>query len=360
MNEFMQALFEYFDPNHSHFYEVIILIAAACSLFVLFGLKPMIKQQRDSVMVESLVSAFYTPAKSLVVTIAMWQVLVIVVDLLKINLPIMKYPIITLLAFLHTVWYGFRVIKHYEVVVLRHDVESALDVTAITGIAKLLRLLLVAILAIVGFDLLGLDPSGLIALGSVSGAALAFASKDLVSNWFGGIMLYMDKPFKVGDWIRSPDREIEGVVEYIGWRITKIRTFDKRPLYVPNSLFNSITVQNPSRMTHRRIKETIGVRYDDIKQVHQIVEAINQYIRGSERIAQEEVIIVNFDGFGASSLNILIYCMTVTTDWVTFHQHKQTLLLDIANIINQYGCEFAYPTQRLLVEDENTPVGLQT
>lgn len=349
----MNELAKYLDPTHPNFHDLITLIVALSAFFVLFTLKSTLTKPRESLFFKAVLSAFYTPAKFLMVSVSLWQMFTIAIALTHINLPINKYPILTLLIFVHSVWYGFRVIRFYELSNLETDVKGKIDKTAITGIAKLLRLLLTAILAIVGFDLLGLDPSGLIALGSVSGAALAFASKDLVSNWFGGIMLYMDKPFKVGDWIRSPDRNIEGIVEYIGWRITKIRTFDKRPLYVPNSLFNSITVQNPSRMTHRRIKETIGVRYDDIEQVNRLVEAIKAYLTSSERIAQDQVIIVNFDSFGASSLNIMVYCMTVTTDWVTFHQHKQTVLLDIANIIAAHECEFAYPTQRLQLEHLN-------
>ena len=77
------------------------------------------------------------------------------------------------------------------------------------------------------------------------------------------MFVYLDRPFAVGDWVRSPDREIEGTVENIGWRVTRIRTFDKRPLYIPNSIFSQIAVENPSRMSNRRIKETIGIRYDD-------------------------------------------------------------------------------------------------
>ena len=84
-------------------------------------------------------------------------------------------------------------------------------------------------------------------------------------------MIYLDRPFKVGDWIRSPDRDIEGTVVKIGWRLTEIRTFDQRPLYVPNSMFSTIALQNPSRMLNRRIFETIGIRYDDIHQMEAIV-----------------------------------------------------------------------------------------
>ena len=348
-------LIKFLDQTHPNFHDLITLVSAFCLLFVLFTAKSVLNKNRESLFVKAVLSAFHAPAKSLMIAICLWQLLVITVSLMDVNLPLSKYPILTLLVFVHTVWYGFRIIRFYELSSLNSEVERKIDKTAITGIAKLLRLLLTAILAIVGFDLLGLDPRGLIALGSVSGAALAFASKDLVSNWFGGIMLYMDKPFKVGDWIRSPDRDIEGIVEYIGWRITQIRTFDKRPLYVPNSLFNSIMVENPSRMTHRRIKETIGVRYDDMEQVNKIVEGIKAYLKDSDVIAQDQVMIVNFNGFGASSLDIMSYCMTVTTDWVTFHQHKQQVLLDIADIVNEHQSEFAYPTQRLQLEhNENS------
>ena len=105
--------------------------------------------------------------------------------------------------------------------------------------------------------------SGLLAFGGIGGIAVGFAAKDLLANFFGGLMIYLDRPFSVGDWIRSPDKEIEGTVEDIGWRLTRIRTFDKRPLYIPNSIFASISVENPSRMSNRRIYEKIGIRYDD-------------------------------------------------------------------------------------------------
>lgn len=296
------------------------------------------------------INALFTPLKYFLTISFIFLAFEVANQAFNLQLPIEHYPIFSVLTALHIGWYGFRIVNTFEQAALTNTDTGRLDKTAITGVAKVLRLLLVVILTIVGFDLMGLDPRGLIALGSVSGAALAFASKDLVSNWFGGIMLYLDKPFKVGDWIRSPDREIEGTVEYIGWRITKIKTFDKRPLYVPNAVFNNIAVQNPSRMTHRRIKETIGVRYDDVKQVNSLALSIESYLKACQLIAQDQIIIVNLNTFGASSVDLLVYCMTVTTDWKTFHIHKQTVLLDIANLVEQHNCEFAYPTQRLQVD----------
>ena len=114
---------------------------------------------------------------------------------------------------------------------------------------------------------LGVSVSGLLAFGGIGGIAVGFAAKDMLANFLGGLSIYLDRPFAVGDWIRSPDRSIEGTVEDIGLRVTRIRTFDQRPLYVPNSTFSSVSLENPSRMTNRRIYETIGVRYEDAGRV---------------------------------------------------------------------------------------------
>lgn len=347
----MSMLHNFFDPNSPHFFHLVLLIIVTCAFIILPLIRAKVNKVQAHHLIGASVTAVFSPLKSFLIFAIVILALKVTNQVLNLELPMDKYPIFSVLSALHLGWYGFRIVNTFEKAALTNTDTGKLDKTAITGIAKVLRLLLVVILAIVGFDLMGLDPRGLIALGSVSGAALAFASKDLVSNWFGGIMLYLDKPFKVGDWIRSPDREIEGVVEYIGWRITKIRTFDKRPLYVPNSLFNNITVQNPSRMTHRRIKETIGVRYDDMKQVQALVSSIENYLKSTDIIAQDQIVIVNLNAFAASSVDIMVYCMTVTTDWATFHQHKQKVLLDIADLVEQNNCEFAYPTQRLQLEN---------
>jgi len=339
-----------FDPNQDYFSQLMAVILILSGIVILRLFKSKLLNQTSGTFVSVCINSIYKPAKFLLFTSAIWSIIAVCDVIFSLNLGLEEHPVLQIILAVHISWYGFRIVNNYEKITLTGDGSGKLDTTAVIGLAKIGRLLLTLILVIVAFDLLGLDATGLIAMGSVSGAALAFASKDLVSNWFGGIMLYLDKPFQVGDWIRSPDRDIEGTVEYIGWRITKIRAFDKRPLYVPNSAFNTITVQNPSRMTHRRIEETITVRYDDIKLVNKIVEQITQYLNESELVAQDQTKIVNFNGYGESSLNILIYCMTITTDWVTFHQHKQKVLLDIGDIVLGLGGDFAYPTQRLQVE----------
>jgi MscS family membrane protein len=153
----------------------------------------------------------------------------------------------------------------------------------------------------------------------------------------------------VGDWIRSPDKNIEGKVENIGWRLTRIRTFDKRPLYVPNSTFMQISVENPSRMTNRRIFETIGIRYSDVAKMSAIVSSVKTMIEAHPDLDMDQTVIVNFDKFASSSLDFFVYCFTKTTEWIPYHAIKQDVLLKIIGIIESHGAECAFPTSTLHV-----------
>jgi MscS family membrane protein len=227
--------------------------------------------------------------------------------------------------------------------------ESGMDATTIVAIGKLIRLAVIITAVLVTLQTLGVSISGVLAFGGIGGIAIGFAAKDLLANFFGGLMIYLDRPFSEGDWIRSPDKDIEGTVEAIGWRLTRIRRFNKRPLYVPNSVFASIAVENPSRMLHRRIYETIGIRYDDVGVMPAIVEDVKAMLKAHPEIAQHQTMIVNFNAFNASSVDFFVYTFTETTDWVRFHEIKQDILLKIADIISAHGAEIAFPTQTLHV-----------
>lgn len=225
------------------------------------------------------------------------------------------------------------------------------DRTTVDAIGKLLRISVLITAVLIGLQSLGFSVSGVLAFGGVGGIAVGFAARDLLANFFGGLMVYLDRPFAIGDWIRSPDRNIEGTVEDIGWRVTRIRTFDKRPLYVPNSVFAQIALENPSRMTNRRIFETIGVRYDDFAHVADIVADIKSMLKAHPDIAQEQTMIVNFNEYNSSSLDIMVYTFTRTTQWVAFHEIKQDVLLKIGEIIEAHGAQIAFPTRTLHVPD---------
>lgn len=222
-----------------------------------------------------------------------------------------------------------------------------LDETTARAVAKLLRLSVIITGVLVALQTLGYSISGVLAFGGIGGVAIGFASKDLLSNFFGGLMIYLDKPFSVGDWVRSPDRNIEGTVEDIGWRLTRIRTFDQRPLYIPNSMFASIVVENPSRMTHRRISENLRIRYEDGKHMADICQAVRQMLREHPELDAKQTQIVHFNAYGASHLEFMVYCFTKTTEWVKYHAVKEDVLLKIMHIVQTQGAEFAFPTQTL-------------
>ena len=165
-------------------------------------------------------------------------------------------------------------------------------------------------------------------------------------------MIYLDRPFSVGEWIRSPDKEIEGTVEDIGWRLTRIRTFDKRPLYIPNSVFASISVENPSRMSNRRIYETVGIRYQDISSMDAIVKQVTAMLMAHPEIDTTQTMIVNFNKFSASSVDFFVYTFTKTTNWIDFHEIKQDVLLRVAEIVAANSAEMAFPTSTLHIASE--------
>lgn len=228
----------------------------------------------------------------------------------------------------------------------RADGEE-IDQTTADAIAKLLRISVIITASLVVLQTLGYSISGVLAFGGVGGIAVGFAAKDLLANFFGGLMVYLDRPFNVGDWVRSPDRRIEGTVEKIGWRLTVIRTFDKRPLYIPNSLFTEIVVENPSRMTNRRIHETIGIRYDDAHRMNEIVNAVKMMLKDHPDIDNANTMIVNFNEMAPSSLDFFVYTFTKTTDWIRFHEVKQDVMLKIIEIIHKHGAECAFPTSTI-------------
>ena len=239
-------------------------------------------------------------------------------------------------------------------------VHNGSDATTTHAVGKLLRVSVIVTAVLSILQTLGISISGILAFGGFGGIAVGFAAKDLLANFFGGLMIYLDRPFALGDWIRSPDREIEGTVESIGWRLTVIRTFDMRPLYIPNSVFANIAVENPSRMKNRRIYETIGVRYEDAALLAKIVEDVETMLRADADIDQDQTLMVNFNEFADSSLNFFIYTFTRTTNWVEFHQVKQRVLLDVFGIIESHGAECAFPTSTVHLDaggQSLTPVG---
>ena len=254
-------------------------------------------------------------------------------------------------------WSLLRGLNYYlQLKPFTKNLSSEDDITLITEtyeiVVRILKILVVVITALIIMQEIGLSISGLLAFGGVGGLIVGLAAKDLLSNFFGGMMIFFDRPFRVGEFIKSPDRNIEGIVEKIGWRLTVVRTFSKNVLYIPNTAFSSIIVENATRMSNRRINETIGIRYDDLNKITDIIQDVNNILESNPDIDQTQKAKVYFKSFSASSCDFFIYAFTKTKDWEEFLRIKQDVLLKVAEIIEQHNAEIAYPTTTVFINKD--------
>ncbi len=312
-------------------------------------------QKNQKIWDDTLVEAAHMPVYSFIWFIAIIKIIPIIAKHLGYtpNLSAYILPISSIALIIALFWFSMRYIKNVE----RRAIELSkagvrkIDITSVHAISQISRVIVIVIAILLLMNNFGIKITALLAAGGIGGIAIGFAAKDTIANLIGGMMIFWDRPFSVGDWVRSPDRNIEGTVEYIGWRLTCIRTFDKRPLYVPNGTFSTISVENPSRMTNRRIKTTIGLRYDDAEKVGAIVGEVEAMLKNHDDIDSNNTLIVKLYEFGPSSLNFLVYTFTKTTVWTEFQAVQQDVLLKIIDIITKHGAECAFPTNTLHVPE---------
>jgi MscS family membrane protein len=222
--------------------------------------------------------------------------------------------------------------------------KHALDFSFLQLIGKLLTLFLMGISALLILQILGLDIVPLVTFGGIGAAMLGFASKDIFSNFFGGLMLNITRPFSLEETVELPHRKIEGVVEEIGWYLTVIRDLQKKPIYVPNAIFSNEVLVNRSRMTHRRIEEVIGLRYLDILSVEGIVTEVRALLFSHEGIDSQLPIYVFVKTFAASSIELEIKAYTVSARYEEFMEVKQNILLQIYAIVEKREAALAFPS----------------
>ena len=201
-------------------------------------------------------------------------------------------------------------------------------------------------------EIWGIAVAPIIAGLGLVGVAVALGAQDLFKNLIAGILIIAEKRFHLGDWIRV-DGVVEGTVETIGFRSTVVRRFDKAPVYVPNSKLSDNAVTNFTAMSHRRISWIIGVEYrTTVDQLRRIRDDIESYIRGQSEFASPPAVptFVRIDRFSDSSIDILVYCFTVTTNWGEWLEIKERLAYRIKEIVEGAGSAFAFPSQSIYVE----------
>lgn len=335
---------------------IILAVTAAANLLAEFVLRHVRRVTVRTVNVwdDALVGCASRP-----MLVVIWLIgLSLAVDILRrhVDEPFLEYvvPLRNIGIVLCLGWFLLRFIGRVSenIVAARLVRGDEIDRTTVDALSKLGRLVVVVSALLLCLQTLGVSIAGVLTLGGIGGIAVGFAAKDLLANFFGGLTIYLDRPFSVGEWIRSPDKAIEGTVEYISWRHTRVRAFNKNPIYVPNALFTNIVVENPTRMTNRRIKETIGVRYADLDKLPAIIADVKAMLQAHPEIDTDTTLIVNFNQFAASSLDFFIYTFTRTVQWVHYHEVKQDVLLKVAAIIQAHGAEIAFPTRTLHIESD--------
>ena len=204
------------------------------------------------------------------------------------------------------------------------------------------------------FQLLGYNVSSLLAGLGIGGLAVALALQDTLSNFFGSVFIFLDRPFMVGDWVKIGD--VEGIVEDIGFRSTRIRTWLKTLVSIPNKNVANATIDNWSRMPRRRVFQTIGLTYETTAdQMEKAVEEIKKIIENDPGV-DKNFIVVKFSEFGDSSLNITVIYFTIDTTLKGHLETKERINLSIMRKLSDLGLSIAFPTMSIYLEKGNLKI----
>jgi MscS family membrane protein len=216
-------------------------------------------------------------------------------------------------------------------------------------ITKTLKFIVIAIGISTIFQEWGYNVGAFLASLGLIGMAFALAAKDTAANLFGSLVIFGDRPFRIGDWIKTPD--VEGIVEEIGVRSTKVRTFAKALVTVPNAVLANSAILNWSKMNKRRIKMTLGLTYDTSHtQMNDIIADIKSMLNAHDDI-DKDVIYIYFTDFDASSLGIFCYFFTTSTKWDKYMSVRENVNLKIMEIVQKHKASFAFPSQSIYLEN---------
>ena len=247
-------------------------------------------------------------------------------------------------------WALYRAIKPLSNLLTR--LERIFTAVMMDWLVKAVKILIAFVGIAAVLEIWGIQVGPILAGLGLFGVAVALGAQDLFKNLIAGILIIAERRFNKGDWVRV-DGVVEGTVEQIGFRSTMIRRFDKAPVFVPNTKLSDNAVTNFSEMTHRRIYWHIGIEYRaTIEQLKTIRDGIEAYVLGSDEFAHppEVSTFVRIDKFSDSSIDVMLYCFTKTTNWGEWLEIKERLAYHIKDVVEGTGSGFAFPSQSLYVE----------
>lgn len=337
---------------------VLVLFASLVARRMLIGtfhaLVGKIASRTETMLDDVLLEASERPAGYLLMLIG------ILLTIHILQPPEKVFPIVGLLdqvgkvaSILIGMWFVWRLIDglaaYFSARARRTD--SALDDQLVPFIAKTLKIFLVLTAVLVIAQNMGYSISGLIASLGIGGIAVAMAARDTIANVFGSIMILVDRPFMVGDWIRTS--EFEGVVEEVGFRSTKIRTFAKTLINVPNSHLANMVIDNIDARSVRRVKMRIGLTYQTTPtQMRTAIEGIERILAEHPGVDQDYKL-VKFDEFEDSALSIFLYYFSASKVWEEYLQVRQEVNMQIMELLESLGLEFAFPSRTVYLQLED-------
>lgn len=261
------------------------------------------------------------------------------------------------LAVINMFWFVFEIVKP-----LLTSLEEHLPTFSHGMIGWTVRVAKIVVFSLgmaIALEVWGIHIGPVLAGFGLLGAAVALGAQDLFKNLIAGVFIIGEQRLESGDWIMV-DGIAEGTVELIGLRTTKIRRFDMAPLYVPNSKLADNALTNFSKMTYRRISWTIGLEYEtSVDQLRQIRDGIESYISRTPDFVDPPAVptFVRVANFGDSSIDMMVYCFTNTTNWGEYLEIKEALAYEIKGLVAAAGSDFAFPSQSLYVE--TVPSGVE-
>lgn len=333
---------------------ILILITAAFILHKLFTL--VFEKLIIEVMVrfgyKRLADEVVIPVAKPISFLVIFPLLILFVPVLQLPITMSEYVIIGLRA----IWPVFAIVFFYRLVDivslyfgrLADKTESTLDDQLVPLVRKVLKTFVVIVGGLFILDNLDFDITGLIAGISIGGLAFALAAQDTIKNFFGSLMIFVDRPFQVGDWITSGD--VDGTVEEVGFRSTRIRTFRDSLMYIPNGVITNQMIDNHGLRVYRRFMTTLSLTYDTPSdRIEIFVEGLKEIVKKHDK-TRKDYFEIHFNDMASSSLNILFYIFFKVPSWSEELRARHEVLLDIINLADRIGVNFAFPTQTLHVE----------
>ncbi len=245
------------------------------------------------------------------------------------------------------VWLGYRMTDVLSDFMMSRaeKTDTKLDDQLVPLVRKSLKVLMVVIGGLFILQNMHVDIGSLLAGLGLGGLAFALAAKDTVANLFGSIMIFVDRPFQIGDWIRIGD--IEGTVEEVGFRSTRIRTFYNSLITYPNGRLMDVAVDNLGARKYRRYSTTLSLTYDTPPERMEVFcEAVRQLILDLDGM-RKDYFMVEFKEYGAHSLDVMLYCFILAPSWPAEMRTRTNLNLEILRIAKRIGVSFAFPTQTI-------------